>query len=149
MEDRNGMGSEMKEGLNGFYDDAAAESALLEYWRRSGEAHCKTWPKKQYDKMFLKGPVPILWLSKAARLGGKCLHIGVVIWTLSGLKRSRSIRLEGKWLTEFGVRRGSAYRNLKKLRQAGLIELRQKVGCCPRVTIITGSRAKDGGMSRR
>lgn len=36
-------------------------------------------------KTFLKGPIPLPWLQGAARLPGKALHVGVVLWFLSGL----------------------------------------------------------------
>jgi hypothetical protein len=35
---------------------------------------------------FLKGPIPWLWLCKAARLRGKALATAIVIWHLVGLR---------------------------------------------------------------
>ena len=115
------------------------ESALEEYWSQSKAEHSEDKPPKGKDKvskMFVKGPVPLAWLIKAASLKGKCLHIGVVLWFLAGLCGNKRFRLEHKWLTRFGVSRWAVMSNLRKLKLAGLIGIHQKAGRCPVITII-------------
>ena len=35
---------------------------------------------------FLRGPIPWTWLLAASRLGGKVLHVGIVLWFLVGVR---------------------------------------------------------------
>lgn len=86
--------------------------------------------------VFLKGPIPIYWLSRAAKMGGKCLAVGIVIWLLSGFKRNKKVKLEHKWLRTLGVGRNAVYNNLKKLENANLIQVDHSPGCSPIITII-------------
>ena len=72
---------------------------------------------------FFAGPVPWHWLSQAARLPGKSLHVAVVLWHLRNLKRSNPVRIERKWLRDMGVLRNSFYRGLRHLQLSGLVSV--------------------------
>ena len=37
-------------------------------------------PRPKAGERFLKGPIPMDWLSAAARLPGKSLHVAIAIW---------------------------------------------------------------------
>ena len=139
MECISGTTGKENEGFEILCDELAMDAALNEYWKYSKAKpsnHKASKKQSNVSKMFLKGPVPIHWLIQAAALGGKCLHIGVVLWLLVGLRRTDTFRLEYKWLTRFGVSRWAVYRNLEKLKQAGLVAIQQRAGCCPVITII-------------
>jgi hypothetical protein len=86
---------------------------------------------------FLKGPIPWEWLSKAATRPGKALHVAIVVWHLANLNRSRTIKLSGKRLREFGVNRYSAYRGLRQMQRARLVKVIRHSGRLPIVTILT------------
>jgi hypothetical protein len=86
--------------------------------------------------MFLKGPVPLWWLEKASKLGGKCLAVGVALWFLAGLKRTSTIKLTQRVRSRFGVGRGASRRCLYKLEKAGLIRAQRHQGRCPVVTLL-------------
>lgn len=96
-------------------------------------------PAGQPGEKFLKGPVPLNWLGRAAQLPGKSLHVGAALWFLKGLCRSNTITLSNGVLAVFGVDRHAKYRALNCLEQAGLIRCERHTGRSARVTIlITG-----------
>jgi len=50
-------------------------------------------PRQYSPGRFLKGPIPLDWIIAAAKLPGKALHVGIALWFLAGLKRSRTVVL--------------------------------------------------------
>ena len=85
---------------------------------------------------FVKGPIPLDWMATAARLPGKALHVGVILWYLSGLKRTKErIPLSNIRVQRFGLRKDSKRRALEQLRRAGLISVDVRSGRSPVVTI--------------
>ncbi len=86
-------------------------------------------------KRFLKGPIPLNWLAKAAQQSGKALHAGIALWWLKGLKRSWKVALSQSILNLFGVSRYSGYRGLTKLEKAGLLSVVRHPGRNPIVTL--------------
>ena len=85
---------------------------------------------------FLKGPVALEWLRTAGKLPGKALHVGVVIWYLSGLQSSRRLVLSQKEMLQFGVDRYARHRALRLLEAAGLVGVERAAGRLPVGTII-------------
>ena len=85
---------------------------------------------------FLKGPVPMSWLSRAAALRGKALHVGLAVWHLVGMRKSATVSLSRRVLAELGVRRHASYRALKSLEAAGLVSISRRPGCLSRVTLL-------------
>jgi DNA-binding transcriptional ArsR family regulator len=76
------------------------------------------------------------WFSKAGGLPGKTLHVALILWYLSGLNKSREVRLGSKQLAAFGVSRDAKYQALQRLRESGLVEVDQQPGRVPVVTIL-------------
>ena len=91
----------------------------------------------------LKGPIPLDWLSAAARLPGKCLHVGIALWFVRGLERSGVVALSNLTALRFGLDRNAKYRALAWLEQAGLIAVERKLGRAPMVTILTRGDVHD------
>ena len=85
---------------------------------------------------FLRGPIPLEWLSAAARLPGKALHTGLAIWLEAGFRESHTVPLSNVAGDKFGLDRNSKYRALQWLEQAGLIQVERKLGRAPVVTIV-------------
>ena len=85
---------------------------------------------------FLKGPIPWAWLSAAARLPGRALHvaIGIRLWT--GIKKTDRIAFSVSTLAELGVSRPAAYRGLTALEGRGLVTVDRHRGRKPRVTVV-------------
>lgn len=85
---------------------------------------------------FLKGPIPWDWLTKAASLPGKTLHVALELWRESGCKKSPNINVSPSGLRKLGVSRETGYHCLNRLEAAGLIEVERRRGRSARVTIL-------------
>lgn len=94
-------------------------------------------PRHQPGEKFLKGPIPLNWISTAAQLPGKSFQVAMAIWFLAGLNKSATVKLNQKTLTDFGVDRHSKYRALDWLTEAQLIAVDKQTGKSPIVTILS------------
>ena len=95
--------------------------------------------KKRSQKrmnMFIKGPIPLGWIRKAAGVEGKTLHVAIALWFLAGLNRSRKVALSQSTLRLFGVSRQASYRALTRLETAELVSVNRHRGRNPIVTIL-------------
>lgn len=86
---------------------------------------------------FLKGPIPMLWLSAAASLPGKTLNLGIAIWWLAGMAKTKTFKLTGKALMNFGISKDAASDALKRLEAHGLIRAYRAPGQRTTVEILT------------
>lgn len=93
-------------------------------------------PRHDRGQRFLKGPIPLGWLSAAGRQPGKALHVANVLWFIAGLTRTKEVKLATASLAEFGVNRHAGYRGLAALEQAGLVAVRRHRGRQPIVTLL-------------
>lgn len=87
---------------------------------------------------FLKGPIPLTWLTAASKLSGKSpLAVGLALWFEAGRRRSMTVTLTSAILARFGVTdRKSKYRGLSSLERGGLIEVVRVPRRNPVVTIL-------------
>jgi hypothetical protein len=86
---------------------------------------------------FLKGPIPLDWLGRAAKLSGKApLATALAIMFEAGRRRSTEITLTMAVLERFGVSRKAKYRALKHLQSAGLIAVHQEPRRNPVVRVL-------------
>ena len=88
------------------------------------------------DGLFLRGPIPLYWLQKAANLPGRALHVGILAWLQAYLGGRMTIYIQTKFRDRFGVSRHAEARALRVLKEAGLITLEQKRGRRPMITIL-------------
>jgi len=110
---------------------SSAQALLGPTKPRQNIRHC------QSGKRFLRGPVPMDWLNRAARLPGKALHVGIAIWHLAGLKKQvADIKLSSAILTDLGISRPAGYRGLKALEQAALVSVIRHTGRQPLVSLL-------------
>ncbi len=95
-------------------------------------------PLKRHSRgsWFLKGPIPGDWLSQAAALPGKSLHVGLALWYLVGLNKQRGVTLTRAVLAKFAVMPDAGRRGLQQLEDAGLVVVQRHSGRCPRVTLL-------------
>jgi hypothetical protein len=87
-------------------------------------------------EMFLMGPIPWPWLSRAAAAPGKALHVAVALWFYAGLKKSRTVALNMSRMATMGVTRDSARRGLRRLEKEKLVSVKRHPGRKPIVTIL-------------
>ena len=94
-------------------------------------------PRHRPGEWFLKGPIPGVWLGRAAALPGKALHVALAVWHEASLTKQRRVKLTRKTLFRFGAgQRHTAYDGLKRLQQAGLIDVERGNGRRPCVEIL-------------
>jgi hypothetical protein len=96
---------------------------------------------------FVKGPLPMTWLTTASKLPGKApLAVGLALWFEAGRRRSMTVTLTTAILARFGVQdRKAKYRGLCALEQAGLIAVVRVPRRNPVVTILD---AQDSSTAR-
>lgn len=85
---------------------------------------------------FIRGPVPKLWVQEMGRLGGKAGMVAWVLCYLAGVTKSRKVKLARKVLRDFYLNRMSVNRALRRMEEAGLIELTMQRGRAPWVTLL-------------
>lgn len=90
-------------------------------------------PKKE---LFLRGPIPLDWLSIAAHLPGKTLNLAIALWWLQGMSRGKSLRLTRKALKTMNVERDAERKGLARLEQEGLLKVERKPGQRPTISIL-------------
>lgn len=93
-------------------------------------------PRHTHGTRFLKGPIPLDWLSAASRCPGKALHVAVVLWFYAGMTVDARVPLKNIVLEEFGVNRFAKYRALDVLEKAGLVAVDRRRGAGANVTIL-------------
>ena len=87
--------------------------------------------------LFLKGPIPVNWLAQAAECGLPALVIGLELWLLSGLRKSKVVDLNLSRLRLSVVRaRQSNQRGLRQLEEAGLVRVIRRPGRRSQVEIV-------------
>jgi hypothetical protein len=83
---------------------------------------------------FLKGPIPWVWLDYAARLPGKSLALGLVLWQEAGYRRHRTVKLCLR-RAGLGISEQAARRALRCLEIARLVSVKQQPGRGLEVTL--------------
>jgi hypothetical protein len=112
---------------------ASLESGLKKPRQRSLPGHI--------DGKFLRGPIPLAWLSPACKLSGKVIAIALAIWFQAGLRnRSVDLKLTNQIIGRFHVDRHAKSRALKALENAGLIRVKRQRGKNPVVDILQQDR---------
>jgi hypothetical protein len=85
---------------------------------------------------FIKGPIPVAWLSQAAALPGKALHLALAIHWLSGMNKGAPVKVSKKALAHFCISTDAYRDGLKRLEGAGLIALTRLLGQSPIVRVV-------------
>jgi hypothetical protein len=103
-------------------------------------------PRHRPGERFVKGPIPLAWLERAARLPGKALAVGMVLWYKAGLTRGRCVPLCLSHGADMGVGPDATRRGLRALGRAGLVSVRSAPGRCSEVTLLdTGNAGRETG----
>jgi hypothetical protein len=99
-------------------------------------------PARRRAEPFLKGPVPLVWLAKATKLGGSSLAVGICLWFQCGvLGGPGPIKVTKAVRRKLGLSADRLQRGLKKLEQEGLIAFDQRGrGHCPVVRLVEAPR---------
>jgi hypothetical protein len=89
-------------------------------------------PRKE---LFLRGPIPLEWLAKAAALPGKTLNVAIALWWHHGMAKDQPFKLTRRALKSLSVERDAAGLALTRLEQAGLIRVERNPGQRPTITL--------------
>jgi hypothetical protein len=98
-----------------------------------------TAPSKVRDSNWVPGihlDIWIDWLTAAARLPGRSLHVGLCLFIVAVTLRTRIVPLSNVAGTRFGLDRNAKYRGLAWLEKSGLVTVKRKLGRSPMVTIL-------------
>lgn len=101
-------------------------------------AKSKRPPRHKGHEWFLKGPIPGEWLTRAAQLPGRVLHVALALWYLAGVERDRCVKPTWATWKRFGVSPDTGARGLAALERAGLVAVDRHPGRCSLVTILEG-----------
>ena len=92
-------------------------------------------PRHAKGGLFIKGPIPIDWLGKAAALPGKSLNVALAVWFKCAMEGNGAAISRKTWKL-FGVHRNTGRRVLRQLEAAGLVRVERHTGRSTRVTIL-------------
>lgn len=86
---------------------------------------------------FVKGPIPLPEIARAARLPGRALALFLAIHHQTALTGKRVVTLPKTLLADLGVDKDSKSRGLKLLQSVGLVELELVKGNAARVALTS------------
>ena len=93
-------------------------------------------PRHRPGEQFLKGPIPLAWLTAAGRLPHGALQVGVLLWFEAGRPRNRAVTFCLARGEAMGMSKQTTRRALRQLQAAGLVSIARKPGRGLQVTIL-------------
>lgn len=105
-------------------------------WDKTSKTHVPI-PKRPVTERFLKGPVPLWWLQKAGVLGRAPVVVGLVLWFQYGLTGRNPVKLSNVALQPWEISRYAKYRALRRLEDAGLVNVERKGSQSPDIELVT------------
>jgi hypothetical protein len=102
--------------------------------------------QEKMTKRFLRGPIPLIDLALAKKIGGYALTVLVLIHHRVALTKSPSVTLPARLLAEFGISRDTKARALHALQEASLIAVDRHPGKTARVTLLPNSKSGLGDL---
>jgi len=95
--------------------------------------------KQSVRNLFVKGPIPLDWLTEASLLPGKCLNVAMAIQWLAGMSGARPVKLTKRAEASFNVSSDTSRECLNRLEAAGLIQLNRSPGKRPLIEVVVKS----------
>jgi len=93
--------------------------------------------QKRRNGEFLKGPIPLAWLTEAAKLPRNTFVLGIAIWFASGVQKTQEgIKLTQAVVARFGLDKMAKSRGLRALESAGLVLVDRRPGKNPVIRIL-------------
>ena len=86
-----------------------------------------------HTRPFLKGPIPMDWLSAAAHLPGKAINLAMAVRWLADMNGGKPAKITAKALELFNVSEDACSDGLKRLEGAGLVTVTRHPGQRPTV----------------
>lgn len=79
-------------------------------------------------KRFLRGPISLAWLERAAQAGAGALEAGIVLWFKHGICKGMPFKIGNREVSLSGKSEDTGRRALLALEQAGLIQVTRAPG---------------------
>ena len=76
------------------------------------------------------------WLASAAQLPGKTLNVGLALWWLAGMSKTGVLKMSRQARANMSVSKDAERDGLRRLEQAGLIEITKRQGQSHSIRII-------------
>jgi len=92
---------------------------------------------QQKSEPFLRGPIPIAWLKRAAQLPGKTINVGLAIHWIVGMSANTTIKLNRSALANFNISADAASDALRRLEADGLVKLHKQPGRRPLIEVLS------------
>lgn len=87
--------------------------------------------------LFVKGPIPVAWLTTVCALCKPAHRVGLALWFQRGITGRDTVRLNNQLKQRWGISGSCAHRGVQALAAAKLIEIVQGGrGRCPVVRIV-------------
>jgi hypothetical protein len=83
---------------------------------------------KNTKDYFLRGPIPLAWLQRAAVLPGKAYALSTILWWFHGMNPTKPIKVTTKSLKQFSISEDAYRDGLRRLEQAGLVAVTRPKG---------------------
>jgi hypothetical protein len=90
--------------------------------------------------LFLRGPIPLEWLGRAAKLPGKTINVAIALWWCHGMTKGKPFKLTKAALNTLNVERDAASTGLTRLEEVGLIQIERRPGQRPTISVLTETR---------
>jgi len=92
--------------------------------------------KAKQVSLFIKGPIPMDWISAAAKLPGKAIHVALALYWMDGMNPQKRFKITRRALDLFNVS-DDAYRDaLLRMEAATLIRVSRSPGQRALVEIV-------------
>lgn len=91
---------------------------------------------KRISSQFIKGPLPLAWMSESCKLSKNAIKTALAIRFLAGILGDNWIELKNSLVAKFKLNRSGKSIGLRELEISGLIEIKHRRGKSPLVKII-------------
>jgi hypothetical protein len=88
---------------------------------------------------FIAGPVDVVWLLQARRLGVTALLVGLALWHIKGLRKTDAFIVSNLMLQEWDIQPDAKRRALRALERAGLVKIERRGKRSPQVTLVVSN----------
>jgi hypothetical protein len=95
-----------------------------------------TYCEARKTERFIRGPIPLWWITAANQLPGKAGCVGLGLWFLKGVQAKNRIKLTSEVKQIAGCGRTAVYNALAALKGAGLVNVYPRPGSYPEVEIL-------------
>jgi hypothetical protein len=89
--------------------------------------------------LYLKGPIPISWISRVASYPGKALNVALAIRWLSDMNKNKPFKLTRRAMEQFCFSIDAAAAALSHMEKDGLILVHRRPGQRPSIQLLTST----------